>query len=83
VHAIVGVRAFGIARVSSVTSNGCIPFVNSTPGSPCVVGSTALLNRRFPESGRPENGDLLARSIQDIETLEDFYVRGIARRFPR
>ncbi len=23
-------------------------------------------------------GDLLARSVQDIETLEDFYVRGIA-----
>jgi ATP-binding cassette, subfamily C, bacterial CydC len=78
--AIVGVRAFGIARgvfrylerlVSHSVNFQLLGRIRSwfyTSVEPLVPGGIEDL----------KSGDLLARSIQDIETLEDFYVRGIA-----
>lgn len=78
--AIVGVRTFGITRgvfryLERLVSHsvnfrllGAIRGWFYRAVEPLVPGSVEDL----------KGGDLLSRSIQDIESLEDFYVRGIA-----
>lgn len=78
--AIVGVRAFGISR-------GVFRYLERLVSHSVNFRLLASLRGWFFRSVEPlvpggvediKSGDLLGRSIQDIETLEDFYVRGIA-----
>lgn len=78
--AIVGVRAFGIAR-------GVFRYLERLVSHSVNFRLLAVVRGWFYRAVEPlvpgsledlKSGDLLARSIQDIETLEDFYVRGIA-----
>jgi len=77
---IVGVRAFGIAR-------GVFRYLERLVSHSVNFRLLGRIRSWFFQSVEPlvpggiedmKSGDLLARSIQDIETLEDFYVRGIA-----
>jgi ATP-binding cassette, subfamily C, bacterial CydC len=78
--AIVGVRTFGIAR-------GVFRYLERLVSHSVNFRLLGRIRGWFFQSMEPlvpggiedlKSGDLLARSIQDIETLEDFYVRGIA-----
>ncbi len=78
--AIVGVRAFGIAR-------GVFRYLERLVSHSVNFHLLARLRGWFFRSVEPlvpgaiediKAGDLLARSARDIEALEDFYVRGIA-----
>jgi ATP-binding cassette subfamily C protein CydC len=78
--AIVGVRTFGIAR-------GVFRYLERLVSHSVNFRLLGRIRSWFYQSIEPlvpggiedlKSGDLLARSIQDIETLEDFYVRGIA-----
>ena len=78
--AIVGVRTFGIAR-------GVFRYLERLVSHSVNFRLLGRIRGWFYQSVEPlvpggiedlKSGDLLARSIQDIETLEDFYVRGIA-----
>ncbi|NMB55672.1 MAG: thiol reductant ABC exporter subunit CydC [Leptolinea sp.] len=78
--AIVGVRTFGIAR-------GVFRYLERLITHSVNLKLLARIRGWFFRSVEPlapggledlKSGDLLARSIHDIENLEDFYVRGIA-----
>jgi ATP-binding cassette, subfamily C, bacterial CydC len=78
--AIVGVRTFGIAR-------GVFRYLERLVSHSVNFRLLAQFRGWFFRALEPlvpgavediKAGDLLARSAQDIETLEDFYVRGIA-----
>jgi ATP-binding cassette, subfamily C, bacterial CydC len=78
--AIVGVRTFGIAR-------GVFRYLERLVSHSVNFRLLAQVRGWFFRAVEPlvpggvedlKSGDLLARSTQDIETLEDFYVRGIA-----
>jgi len=78
--AIVGVRAFGIAR-------GVFRYLERLVSHSVNFRLLAQLRGWFFRAVEPlvpggvedlQSGDLLASAIQDIETLEDFYVRGMA-----
>jgi ATP-binding cassette, subfamily C, bacterial CydC len=78
--AIVGVRFFGIAR-------GVFRYLERLVSHSVNFRVLGEIRGWFYRSVEPlvpgaiedlKSGDLLGRSIQDIETLEDFYVRGIA-----
>lgn len=78
--AIVGVRTFGIAR-------GVFRYLERLVSHSVNFRLLAVVRGWFYRAVEPlvpgsvedlKSGDLLARSIQDIETLEDFYVRGLA-----
>ncbi len=78
--AIVGVRAFGISR-------GLFRYLERLVSHSANFHLLARIRGWFFRSIEPrvpgaiediKAGDLLARSAQDIENLEDFYVRGIA-----
>ena len=77
---IVGVRTFGITR-------GVFRYMERLVSHSVNFRLLGRIRSWFFQSVEPlvpggiedmKSGDLLARSIQDIETLEDFYVRGIA-----
>ena len=77
---IVGVRTFGITR-------GVFRYLERLVSHSVNFRLLGRIRSWFFQSVEPllpggiedmKSGDLLARSIQDIETLEDFYVRGIA-----
>lgn len=78
--AIVGVRAFGIAR-------GLFRYLERLISHSVNFHLLAHIRGWFFRAVEPrvpgavediKAGDLLSRSAHDIETLEDFYVRGIA-----
>jgi len=78
--AIVGVRTFGIAR-------GVFRYLERLISHSVNLRLLAHMRGWFFRSVEPlapggledlKSGDLLARSLHDIENLEDFYVRGIA-----
>lgn len=78
--AIVGVRTFGIAR-------GVFRYLERLVTHSVNLRLLAQVRGWFFRSVEPlapggledlKSGDILARSLQDIENLEDFYVRGIA-----
>ncbi len=77
---IVGVRTFGITR-------GAFRYLERLVSHSVNFRLLGHIRSWFYQSIEPlvpggiedmKSGDLLARSIQDVETLEDFYVRGIA-----
>src|SRR5512133_1899125 len=78
--AIVGVRAFGIAR-------GVFRYLERLVSHSVNFKLLAQLRGWFFRAVEPlvpggvedlQSGDLLASAIKDIDTLEDFYVRGMA-----
>ncbi|MEI8132122.1 MAG: thiol reductant ABC exporter subunit CydC [Leptolinea sp.] len=78
--AIVGVRFFGIAR-------GVFRYLERLVSHSVNFRVLGEIRGWFYRAVEPlvpgavedlKSGDLLGRSIQDIESLEDFYVRGIA-----
>jgi thiol reductant ABC exporter CydC subunit len=78
--AIVGVRFFGIAR-------GALRYLERYAAHTATFRLLARLRVRFYQAVEPlapagllahRSGDLLARVVADVETLEQFYIRAVA-----